>query len=52
MDKVATELVISFSEDPKKTGIDDFMRELLEFLRRFDRAQHENIARALKVNKS
>lgn len=46
----ATKLVQSFCEDPKKMGIDDFMRELLEFLKRFDRAQHENTARELKVN--
>lgn len=46
---MATKLVQSFSEDPKKTGIDDFMRELLEFLKRFDRAQRENTARELKV---
>ena len=49
VDATATELVKSFSEDPKKTGIDDFMRELLEFLKRFDRAQRENTARELKV---
>lgn len=49
VEATATELVKSFSEDPKKTGIDDFMRELLEFLKRFDRAQHENTARELKV---
>ena len=50
VDANATELVKSFSEDPKKTGIDDFMRELLEFLKRFDRAQRENTARELKVS--
>ena len=50
MEATATELVKSFSEDPKKTGIDDFMRELLEFLKRFDRAQRENTARELKVS--
>ena len=49
VEAAATELIKSFSEDPKKTGIDDFMRELLEFLKRFDRAQHENTARELKV---
>lgn len=49
VDVSATELVKSFSEDPKKTGIDDFMRELLEFVKRFDRAQRENTARELKV---
>lgn len=49
MNNTATELVRSFSEDPKKMGIDDFMRELLEFLRRYDRAQRENAARELKV---
>lgn len=46
---MATDLVRSFCEDPKKMGIDDFMREMLEFLKRFDRAQHENTARELKV---
>lgn len=50
VDASATELVKSFSEDPKKTGIDDFMRELLEFLKRFDRAQRENTARELKAS--
>lgn len=49
---MATDLVKSFCEDPKKMGIDDFMRELLEFLKRFDRAQHENTARELKVIKA
>lgn len=45
----ASGLIGSFCEDPRKMGVDDFMRELLEFLRRFDRAQRENTARELKV---
>ncbi len=47
----AHRLVEMFGENPKKLGVDDFFKELLEFLRRFDRAQAENQARILKEKK-
>ncbi len=50
-EKRAHRLVESFGESPKKMGVDDFFKELLEFLRRFDRAQEENQTRILKENK-
>ncbi len=50
-EKRAHRLVESFGENPKKLGVDDFFKELLEFLRRFDRAQAENQARILKEKK-
>ncbi len=50
-EKRAHRLLESFGENPKKMGVDDFFKELLEFLRRFDRAQAENQARILKENK-
>jgi hypothetical protein len=33
------DLVSLYCEDPAKLGIDDFFKEVLEFLQRFDRAQ-------------
>ncbi|KAG5189667.1 hypothetical protein JKP88DRAFT_347642 [Tribonema minus] len=51
-EKRAQELLTKYCEDPSKVGIDDFFKELLEFLQRFDRAQAENAARLLKEKKA
>jgi hypothetical protein len=32
-------MLTKYCEDPGKMGIDDFFKEVLEFLQRFDRAQ-------------
>jgi hypothetical protein len=38
-EKRCHDLVSLYCEDPAKLGIDDFFKEVLEFLQRFDRAQ-------------
>jgi hypothetical protein len=38
-EKRSHDLVSLYCEDPAKLGIDDFFKEVLEFLQRFDRAQ-------------
>ncbi|CAM9408804.1 unnamed protein product [Chrysoparadoxa australica] len=52
LEEESNKMLALFGEDPKKTGIDDFFKEIVEFLRRFDRAQAENTARALKEKKA
>ncbi|CAM9222372.1 unnamed protein product [Phaeothamnion confervicola] len=51
-EKMSEETLQRFAEDVKKVGIDDFFKEVAEFLRRFDKAFQENQARDEKEQKA